>query len=109
MTQRPDEPRSFGHDAAPGPLETGHEFRTEREVADRDPGDATERLDPDTPGVTSVAGATDEDSGDDNEQRDARRLQGEAAEREDAEPTDLDPTRADAQISERGLPRSDGL
>lgn len=98
------EEASFASDASSGPLETGHEFRTDEEVRDRDPGDSAGRLDPDQPGVTSIRGHADEDTGGDNEQQDARRLHGEAAAREDAGPTDLDPTRAQDDASERGMP-----
>ena len=57
------EPRAFNADVAPGPLATGEEFRTEAEVADRDPGDGAGSLSPDQPGVSSLgcAGAENAD------------------------------------------------
>ena len=106
---RDREGKSFASDASSGPLETGHEFRTDQEIRPRDPGDTTERLDPDQPGVTSVRGRVDEESGAENEQQDARRLFGEAADREDADGADLDPARAQDPERERGMPRGDGL
>ncbi|HYE43121.1 MAG TPA: hypothetical protein VEA15_06965 [Caulobacteraceae bacterium] len=90
--------------ASSGPLETGHEFRTDGEVRDRDPGDSTERLDPDQPGVTSVRGHVDGDTGGANEQQDARRLHGQAVDEVDAGPTDLDPARGQDDASGRGMP-----
>lgn len=104
-----EEAKSFASDASSGPMETGHEFRTEREVRDRDPGDSAGRLDPDQPGVTSVRGHLEGDTGGQNEQQDARRLHGQATGRGDAGPADLDPGRGEVDLPERGLNNSDGL
>jgi hypothetical protein len=99
---------------SPGPLETGEEFRTAAEVADRDPGDAAGSLSPDQPdplevrartGVGDDAGPSSElgssgpplddlgegapapnvTAGGENEAEDARRLHGQAQGSADAD------------------------
>jgi hypothetical protein len=89
------ESRSFAaHDAPSGPLETGGEFRTEAELADRDPGDGTDRLSPENArpeGRDAEAAARwardrlDAAEPGGNEQSDARRMHGEAASSTDAD------------------------
>lgn len=117
------EPRSFAprgaHDASSGPLETGEDFRTDAEVAERDPGDGAYRLSPENarPEGDEAAGAErwarevlgrapDENTG--NEQSDARRMHGEAASARDADDA---PHLQDLRAAKRygSLNSSDGL
>lgn len=118
------EPRSFAphaaHDAASGPLDDGREFRTGAEVADRDPGDSTDRLSPENARPEGEDAAAAErwaqgllasgDRGEDasNEQSDARRMHGEAASATDADDA---PHLQDLRAAKRygSLNSSDGL